>query len=304
MYVLNAPETFSLFGEPLYRMPIVLWLPTEPEAYAEKIRELETNYEKALSEYRSDPDDPEKLLWLGRRTGILGNFNRAAALYSWGVERWPEDPRFYRFRGHRFAILRRLDLAMRDFALASELIEGRSDEPELYASGGPSEDRMGVSSFNWNVYYHQGFTYFAAGRLEDAADAYWRCMDWADNVESRIAASHWLYMVLSRLGRWEKAERLIASVEPGLKLVEVVDYYETLLTYKGEMPPEELLAKARRAGPVRYMTRAQAMGSLYQARNEIDKAVQVYRDIHATGRWTGGVHLMAEAELLRLGVKP
>jgi hypothetical protein len=46
------------------------------------------------------------------------------------------------------------------------------------------------------------------------------------------------------------------------------------------------------------------MGSLYQARNEIDEAVQVYRQIHATGRWTGGVHLMAKAELLRLSVKP
>jgi lipopolysaccharide biosynthesis regulator YciM len=70
------------------------------------------------------------------------------------------------------------------------------------------------------------------------------------------------------------------------------------------MTLEELLAKAREAGPVRYMTRSQAMGSLYQARNEIDEAVQVYRQIHATGRWTGGVHLMAKAELLRLSVKP
>ena len=298
------PETFSLFGEPLYKMPIVLWLPTDPEEYEEKIRELKANYEKALSEYSSDPNDPEKLLWLGRRTGILGNFNQAAALYSRGIEKWPEDPRFYRFRGHRFAILRRLDLAMKDFAVAAEIIEGRPDELELYASGGPSKDKMGVSSFNWNVYYHQGFTYFAAGRLEDAADAYWRCMDWADNNESKVATSHWLYMVLSRLRQWEKAESIIAAVETDLELVEVGDYYETLLTYKGMISSEELLIKAREDGPVRFMTRAQAMGNLYQARNEIEKAVKIYKEIHATGRWTGGVHLMAEAELLRLDVKP
>jgi len=40
------------------------------------------------------------------------------------------------------------------------------------------------------------------------------------------------------------------------------------------------------------------------ARDEIDKAIQVYRKMHTTGRWTGGVHLMALAELLKLSLEP
>ena len=299
-----APETFSLFGEPLYKSPIMLWLPTNPETYQAKLKELEDKYLKALDEYRNDLDDPEKLLWVGRRTGIIGNFMEAAALYSKGIEKWPDDPRFYRFRGHRFVILRRFDLAIRDFERASELIRDRPDEPELYASGGRSEDKMGVSSFNWNVYYHQGFTYYAAGLYEKAVKAYRDCMDAADNLESQVATSHWLYMTLIRLGRWGEAEELLEIIEPDMRLIEVGDYYETLLMYKGYSTPEALLEKARGEGTVRFMTRAQAIGNLYMVRGETEKAVEVYREILRNGNWTGGVYLCAEAELKRLGLIP
>jgi tetratricopeptide (TPR) repeat protein len=299
-----APETFSLFGTPLNKSPIMLWLPTDPEAYQAKLQELEHNYSRAFFDYEKKQDDPEKLLWLGRRTGILGNFMEAAALYSKGVDRWPDDPRFYRFRGHRFVILRRLELAMRDFERAAELIRDRPDEPELYASGGKSENKMGVSSFNWNVYYHQGFTYYAAGLYEQAVEAYLDCMKAADNLESRVATSHWLYMPLIRLGRWGEAEKLLESIQTDMELVEVGDYYETLLMYKGYSTPEKLLEKARGEGTVRFMTRAQAVGNLYMARSETDKAVDVYREILRKGNWTGGVYLCAEAELMRLGYSP
>jgi len=299
-----APETFSLFGEPLNKSPILLWLPSDPEKYQEKLRELENNYSRAFFDYEKDQNNPEKLLWLGRRTGILGNFMEAAALYSKGVEKWPDDPRFYRFRGHRFVILRRLELAIRDFERAAELIKDRPDEPELYASGGKSEDKMGVASFNWNVYYHQGFTYYAAGMYEKALEAYLDCMEAADNFESRVATSHWLYMPLIRLGRWSEAEKLLEPIEPDMKLTEVGDYYETLLMYKGYSTPEELLDKARDEGTVRFMTRGQAIGNLYMAKGETEKAVEVYREILRNGSWTGGVFLCAEAELKRLGLSP
>lgn len=304
MKLIATPETFDLYGEPLYKSPILLWLPTDPEAYQNKLQELEQNYSRALLDYEKNQNDPEKLLWLGRRTGILGNFMEAAAIYSIGVERWPDDPRFYRFRGHRFVILRRFDLAIRDFEKAAELIKDRPDEPELYASGGRSENKMGVSSFIWNVYYHQGFTYYAAGMYEKAVKAYSECMKIADEMESRVATSHWLYMPLIRLGRWGEATELIEPIEQTMELIEVGDYYETLLMYKGNDTPEGLLKKARGEGNIRFMTRAQAIGNFYMAMDSTEKAVEIYRDIMRNGSWTGGVYLCAEAELKRLGLTP
>ena len=73
--------------------------------------------------------------------------------------------------------------------------------------------------------------------------------------------------------------------------------------YEGAASPEALLKKARSEGKVRLMTRAHAVGNLYLAQDEPEKAEGVFREIHYTGEWSAGVHLLAEAELLRLGVK-
>jgi len=221
----GTAETFSLFGGPLYPSPIRLWLPDDEEAYREKLRELRENYDKALREYLEDPDDPERIIWLGRRTGILGRFMEAASIYSTGIEKHPDDPRFYRFR---------------------------------------------VS----------------------------------DTKDSIIAATHWLCMVLFRLGRHEEAEGLLESIKAGLPVVEVGDYYETLLMYKGETTPEGLLEKARGEGPLRLLTRGQAVGNLYLSRGETGRAAEVFRETLETGEWTAGVYLLAEAELKRLGLTP
>ncbi len=140
-----------MLGEPLYPTPIKLWLPKDQKEYDAKLRELRESREKAAREWCENPDAPEKLLWFARRTEIVGNFNEACAAYTEGIRRWPDDPRFPRFRGHRFALLRRLDLAVADLERASKLIEGRPDEPEVYASGGRSRDKLGFSSFHWNV---------------------------------------------------------------------------------------------------------------------------------------------------------
>ncbi|HIH88515.1 TPA: hypothetical protein HA344_04805 [Candidatus Bathyarchaeota archaeon] len=300
---LRTPEAYSLLGEPLYPTPIKLWLPKDPKEYDAKLRELQENREKATQEWRENSDDPEKLLWFARRTEIVGNFNEACAAYTEGIRRWPDDPRFPRFRGHRFALLRRLDLAVADLERASKLIEGRPDEPEVYVSGGKSRDKLGFSSFHWNVWYHLGFARFASGDFGGAVEAYRRCMDVCDVRESVVATTHWLYMPLIRLKRWGEAAKLLEGIEPNEKLVEVGDYYETLLMYKGATTPEALLKKAQSEGKARLMTRAHAIGNLYLARDEPKKAERVFREIHDTGEWSAGVHLLAEAELLRLGVK-
>jgi tetratricopeptide (TPR) repeat protein len=300
----GTPETFSLFGKPLYRRPIRLWLPTNDEAYEAKLRQLEKDLERSIEEYAKDTEDPERIVWLGRRMGILGHFVEAVTIYSQGIEKYPMDPRFPRFRGHRLAILRRLDLAIRDLERAAGIIEDRPDEPEFYASGGPSDDKLGISSFNWNVWYHLGFAYFAAGRFGDSVRAYRMCMEVGDNLESVVATSHWLYMALLRNGDDSGTARLLEGIRPGLELVEVGDYYETLLMYKMESKPEALLKKARSEGSVRFITRAQAVANLYLSRGKTEKASEVFREILGTGEWSAGVHLIAESELKRLEESP
>ena len=281
----------------------MLWLPEEPEAYKAKIKELNDDYENARKDYEATPDDPEKLLWFARKTEILGNFMESTGLYSVGIKKWPENPQFYRFRGHRFALLRRLNLAIADFNKAAELIEGKEDIPEVYASG-PNPDKLGISSFNWNVYYHQGFTYIAAGMFKEAEEAYWKCFDNIDVVESTVSTTHWIIMALQRQGKKEKVQELLDKIELDMSLVEVGAYYDTLKMYKGVYTPDELLDMYRAKGGVSFMVPAQAIANMYMSEGRKDEAVKLYKELHKMGSWTGGVHLIAEAELKALGIYP
>jgi pentatricopeptide repeat protein len=302
MTIPRQPETYSLYGEPLYKSPIMLWLPEEPEAYEAKIKELNNDYLEAKKDYAANQDDPEKLLWFARKTEILGNFMESTGLYSVGIKKWPDNSQFYRFRGHRFALLRRLDLAIADFNKAAELIEGKEDIPEVYASG-PNPDKLGISSFNWNVYYHQGFTYIAAGMFKEAEEAYWKCFDNIDVVESTVSTTHWIIMALLRQGKKDKVQELLDKIELDMSLVEVGAYYDTLKMYKGVYTPDELLDMYREKGGVSFMVPAQAIANMYLAEGKTEKAVELYKELHEKGNWTGGVHLIAEAELKALGVQ-
>ena len=299
----DVPETFSLFGEPLYKSPIMLWLPEDPEAYKAKIKELNDDYENAKKEYEATPDDPEKLLWFARKTEILGNFMESTGLYSLGIDKWPNNAQFYRFRGHRFALLRRIGLAIQDFLKAAELIEGKEDIPELYASG-PNPDKLGISSFNWNVYYHQGFTYIAAGLFPEAEEAYWKCFENIDVMESTVSTTHWIIMALLRQGKKNKVKELLDKIDLDLDLVEVGAYYDTLKMYKGVYTSDELLDIYRAKGGVSFMVPAQAIANMYMAEDRVDEAVELFKELHKKGNWTGGVHLIAEAELKALGIEP
>jgi hypothetical protein len=130
-------------------------------------------------------------------------------------------------------------------------------------------------------------------------------MKTCDTRESLIATAFWLYLPLSRLHKNIEATKLLNEVKANETLVEVNDYYETLLMYKGATTPEKLFEKARSEGKTRLLTRAYAVGNYYlihdsDALENIEKAKQIFQEIHATGEWSAGVHLLAEAELLRL----
>ena len=114
----RTPETFSLFGDPLYPQPI------RPEIIENQL----SLYEKALKEWEIDVNNADSIIWLGRRTAYLGRLREAAAIFSMGIERHPNDPRMYRHRGHRFISLRLFDQAVDDLEKAAELIEGKPDE--------------------------------------------------------------------------------------------------------------------------------------------------------------------------------
>ena len=113
-------QAISALGDTLYAIPM------GPESTSR----FETNLASAKANYNANPDDPETIIWFGRRTAYLGNYKEAIDIFSEGIEKHPEDARMYRHRGHRYISTRQFNKAIEDFNRAVELIEGTEDRVE------------------------------------------------------------------------------------------------------------------------------------------------------------------------------
>ncbi len=285
----GEPEALSFLGEKLYA----------PVLPPERRRALEARLAEARSRYEADPNDPEAMIWLGRRTAYLGRYREAIVIFSVGVGKFPSDPRFYRHRGHRYITTRRLEDAVADLEKAAALVEGKPDEVE--PDGLPNARNIPTSTTSSNIWYHLGLARYLQGDFERALDAYRKCLSYSRNPDSLVSTGHWLYMTLRRLGRTEEAARFVASIGEGLDVIENQEYERLIRMYQGKVSAAALLEEASRASsPVSFATVGYGVGNwdLYSGR--APEAVELYRRIVESGDWAAFGEIAAEADLARL----
>jgi tetratricopeptide (TPR) repeat protein len=133
-----APEAMSVTGKPLVPMELT------------NRAELEANLKKVEEDLAAAPDSPDALIWVGRRQGYLWRYKDAIATFTRGIERFPEDARFYRHRGHRNITVRNFDGAIADFEKAVTLIKGKPDEIE--PDGAPNAAGKPRSTLQHNIW--------------------------------------------------------------------------------------------------------------------------------------------------------
>ena len=288
----GEPETFSLFGNPLNKTLL------RPETLQTQMK----LYDEALADYEEDPDDADNIIWMGRRTAYIGDFRKSIAIFSMGIEKHPNDPRMYRHRGHRFITLRYLDRAVNDFEKAAELIRGTEDEIE--PDGMPNDRGVPVSSLHFNIWYHLGLAYYCLGEMDKALYAYEKCWEVSEIDDKSIATGHWYYMTLRRLGRVTRAEKLLENFGWDMDIIENQHYHNCMMMYRGEMPVDELMGKARDLGALGLVTIGYGVANWYNYNGWNDKAVSVYREIIALEGLGGFGYIAAEADMYHLGIKP
>ena len=160
----------------------------------------------ALSDARKDVEteaSADHLIWLGRRTAYLGQYKQAIRIFTEGAEKFRDDPRFLRHRGHRLITLRCFDLAISDLKRAAKLTKGKPDEIE--PDGLPNARNIPTSTLQSNIWYHLGLAHYLKGDFKAALNAYREAMKVSKNPDMLVATTHWLYMTLRRLGRTKEA---------------------------------------------------------------------------------------------------
>jgi len=284
----GVPETFSLFGEPLF--PQLL----NPEDYETK----KSQYEQALMNWEENPEDADAIIWLGRRAAYLGRLREATGIFSMGMAMHAEDSRMLRHRGHRFLNLRLFDLGITDLEKAAELETGRPDTIEH--DGKPNPRSIPLSSLQFNIWYHLGLGYYLVGDLEAANQAYQQCMQVSDIPDKVVATTHWQYMTLCMIGRDEDAKQVLRRVKKDMDIIENKDYHRLLLMYKGETTPEQLMESLRGGDPLRLATTGYGIGNWYMYNGDEWKASEVWREVLATRNWPSFGYIAAEADMKRL----
>jgi tetratricopeptide (TPR) repeat protein len=255
-------------------------------------------FESALAAYQQAPDEAESLIWLGRRLAYLGRYREAIDVYSWGIDRFPEDARLYRHRGHRHLTTRRLADALGDFLVATQLLLNQDDEIE--PDGLPNARGIPTSTLKTNVWYHLGLTHYLRGDYPRAASAYRECLRFSTNPDMDVAATHWLYMTLRRTGHANEAATALERIAVDADIIENHTYFDLILMYKGLRTPAELLDAARIGDALSNATLAYGIASWHLAQGEGETARAMYRDIVDGPEWAAFGYLAAEADLARL----
>ncbi|MGD9906287.1 MAG: tetratricopeptide repeat protein [Vicinamibacterales bacterium] len=280
-----APEAMSVTGQPLVPMELA------------NRAELEANLRKAEEELAKAPDSADALIWVGRRQGYLWQYKNAIATFTRGIEHFPDDPRFYRHRGHRYITVRNFDGAVADFEKAVTLITGKPDEIE--PDGAPNPSGVPRSTLQFNIWYHLGLAYYLKGDFANAKRAYDECLKVSTNDDSIVATSDWQWMTYMRLGDKAAAAKVLERITPKMDILENGSYHRRLLMYKGLEKPEALLDTAN-ADDLTIATQGYGVGNYYFVTGDTAKAKEIFDRVLAGRQWAAFGYIAAEVDRSRM----
>lgn len=279
-------EAISLLGDTLSEFPL-----------ADDIRaQREQQFEEARLRWVADPGNVENIIWAGRRAAYLGRYQEAVLIFGLGIKQYPDDPRLYRHRGHRYITTRQLDSAVIDLERAAALIEGQPDEVE--PDGLPNPQNIPTSTLHSNVWYHLGLAHYLQGEYHQALDAYQRGVAGSTTRDMEVAARYWLYLTLQRLDRAEEAKAVAEVVEPDWQLLENTAYLRMLLLYRGLIPADSLTPTTAE-GTVGSATVGYGVAQWYLARGRKEDAHRLFDTVLASGQWPAFGYIAAEADVAR-----
>jgi tetratricopeptide (TPR) repeat protein len=280
-------EAISLFGDKLAS-------PSADPAALERLAEARKAFEE-------DPSE-DNAVWLGRRAAYAGRYREAIRIYTENLARFPRSYKLLRHRGHRYITLRQFVRAAADLERAAKLGNGRPEEVE--PEGAPGPPGSSPSTVQFAIFYHLGLARYLAGDYAGAETACRECLLWCPDDDRLVAASHWLYLTLRRLGKDAEASKVLEPVRSDMRVPENSDYLANLLMFKGIVSPESLLVPEKEPGgierPTRIATRSYAVGQRSLWSGETVPAMDLFRKVLAAPNWNAFGHIAAEVDLFRL----
>jgi tetratricopeptide (TPR) repeat protein len=242
------------------------------------------------------PTDAGLLLNLGRVQDSFLRFQDSVQTYSTGVEKFPLDYRFLRYRGQRNISIRKFPQAITDLEKAAKMVK---------------------TSFDAS--YYLGIAYYLNGDHDKAQAELGRCeaqmrkpLDVQEdllgsrNCESLredpnflVPLQYWRYLALRRAGKAAEAKAYLEAEVSALLTVRASRaFYDVLLFAKGTREINEML-KGANEGSREYLVRASGAATVLFADGERAQACSVWSRVAMDSNWDHLGVINAESELYR-----
>lgn len=280
-----GPEAISLLGVPLHAA-----------------RDTAGLIARADAELAADPDNVTRIINAGIARAAARRFNSAIEMFTNGIEKFPNEARLYRFRGHRYVSLRRFDDAVRDL-----------------------EHAVSLDSTNYDIAYHLALAYYLNRRYDDAVATIDKCMQFADDAkwqaveearvnpiwyrscmslktddDGRAAMLDWRYRALRRAGKQADARRLARAVREGWSVRDNAPYYRALLFYRGIRDETSTLDSLAASGDLPFATGAYGVANWHLVEGDTARARALLERIVSGSEWPAFGFIAAEVDLARM----
>lgn len=277
----DGAQALSLKGEALFPAP------ADTRAIA--------NYENSKAEYLIDSTNATKLIWFGRWTAYKGDYREAIRVFSDGINKFPDDARIYRHRGHRYISIREFDRAIKDFKIAAKLCKGKNDivEPD----GMPNVQNIPISSLQSNIWYHLGLAYYLTNDMRNAEKIYRVAVETSNNDDKLVSTTHWLYMILRLRGKDKAAKKVLEPINKKMNIIENMAYHKLCLFYKGEIRMEEITGES--FSDIMNDAVLYGLANWFFYNDQPDKAKDAYNRILKKDGWASFGYIAAEADYFR-----
>ncbi|MEM9413247.1 MAG: transporter substrate-binding domain-containing protein, partial [Planctomycetota bacterium] len=249
----------------------------------------------------ANPDDEMKTIWFGRRAGYLQRMNEAITVFTEGLKRHAGSIKLLRHRGHRYVSTRQFEKAIADLESAAASMRNQPDQVE--PDGMPNLQGIPLTTTHGNVWYHLGLAYYLNNDMENSLRCYNERLSKEKYDDSKVANAYWRYMILRRLGKTQKARQAVASITPGMTILENHSYHQMCLFFKGDIGVDDLPTETDGKPVPDVYLYALANWHLFE-RDDQAKAKLLLDKLLATGTPFSFAYIAGEADYVRLFGSP
>lgn len=237
----------------------------------------------ARAKLKADPKNPALVLALSLAHASRRQYREAVAACTAGLADNPKSADLYIERGHR-------ELGLSEFASAQRDLE----------KGAELAPRQG------GAFYHLGLAHYFQGHFDRAAEALRDALARAQDDDSVIDATHWLYVSLRRAGREKEAAGALQRITPAVKNTEphLLFYLKLLRFYQGSLAEKDVLPP-RPADPadteaeLAFATQTYAVGNFRLYTRAPRDPASLFREVVQGNVWNAWGFIGAETELAR-----